>query len=163
MTKDVLVSVKGLHSVKGADSHTGPAGNKNPGQDEDDTVELISAGKYYFRNGKHYVEYEELEEETNTVIKNRITLRDRHLEVIRKAPFQTKMIFEENTKNTSWYNTPVGSMLAGFDVNEMQIRESDDLIEIGVDYALEINYEHVSDSHIQIRIMAKDSGLFHLT
>ncbi|MCD7736836.1 MAG: DUF1934 domain-containing protein [Lachnospiraceae bacterium] len=151
MTKDVLVSIKGLHSVKDAD----PA-------DADDMVEVFSAGKYYFRNGKHYVEYEELEEDSNTVIKNRITLRDRHLEVIRRGPFQSKMVFEENVKNESWYSTPAGSVLTGFDVEKMQVSEKDELIEISVDYGLEINYEHVADSSICIRIMAKDSGQFHL-
>jgi len=95
-------------------------------------------------------------------IKSRITLQDHRLEVIRRGTLYSKMIFEENTKNESWYLTPAGGIFAGFDVSRMQISESDELIEILVDYALELNYEHVSDSRVQIRIMAKDSGLFHI-
>lgn len=155
MTRDVLISVKGLHKVKENGAEAGGA--------SDDEVEVFSPGKYYFRNGKHYAEYEEPEDESGAVVKTRITLRDRRLEVLRRGPYNTKMIFEENTRNTSWYETPVGSVLAGFDVADMRVTESDDLIEIFVDYALELNYEHVADSRIRIRIMAKDSGLFHLT
>jgi len=149
MTKDVWISVKGLHHVK--DSGNGSA----EGAPEDE-VEVFSPGQYYFRNGKHYVEYEEMDEESGEVMKNRITLRGRHLEVLRRGSIYTKMIFEENTKNVSWYNTPAGNLLAGFDVGVMQVSESEDLIEITVDYALELNYEHVSDSRIQICIMTKD-------
>ncbi|MCD8336636.1 MAG: DUF1934 domain-containing protein [Lachnospiraceae bacterium] len=149
MTKDVWISVKGLHRVKESD-------NASAEEAKDDEVEVFSPGKYYLRNGKHYVEYEEMDEESGDVMKNRITLRDRHLEVLRRGAVYTKMIFEENTKNMSWYNTPAGNLLAGFDVGAMQVSESDELIEITVDYALELNYEYVSDSRIQIRIMTKD-------
>ncbi|MCD7832788.1 MAG: DUF1934 domain-containing protein [Lachnospiraceae bacterium] len=149
MTKDVWVSVKGLHHVKGA-------GNDSAEDVQDDEVEVFSPGTYHLRNGKHYVEYEEMDEESGEVMKNRITLRDRHLEVLRRGTVYTKMIFEENSKNVSWYNTPAGNLLAGFDVGAMQVSESEELIEITVEYALELNYEHVSDSRIRIRIMTKD-------
>jgi len=48
MTRDVLISIKGLHNVNDTESSQA---------EEDDEVELISPGRYYFRNEKHYVEY----------------------------------------------------------------------------------------------------------
>ena len=65
-------------------------------------------------------------------------------------------------KNMSWYGTPYGNMLAGIEVTGMDVQESEDLIDVNIDYILEMNYEHVSDAVIHIRIMAKDSGLFRL-
>ena len=44
MTEEVLISVKGLHTLEDT---------------QKDEVEVISAGKYYKRNGKHYVLFEE--------------------------------------------------------------------------------------------------------
>ena len=44
MTEDILISVRGMHALES----TG----------EDDEVEIFSAGKYYFKNGKHYVFYD---------------------------------------------------------------------------------------------------------
>ena len=48
MTKDVLVSVRGIHTTE-ADGETG-------------NVEVITAGIYYYKNNKHYVIYDELVE-----------------------------------------------------------------------------------------------------
>ncbi|MCD7766172.1 MAG: DUF1934 domain-containing protein [Lachnospiraceae bacterium] len=188
MTRDILISIKGLYSVR--DEETPPRESSAAGRtahaenaarlggaaegNSDDSVEVFSPGKYYFRNGKHYVEYEEPEDGDMTDgtsgtagasggdIKTRITLRGRRLEVIRKGIVNTKMVFEEGVKNTCWYDTVAGSLLMGIDVKKMQITESEELIEILVDYALEANYEHLTDNSIRIRIMAKDSGLFHL-
>ena len=43
MTKDVLVSVRGAHIADG----------------ETNNLEVIMAGSYYFKNGKHYIIYDE--------------------------------------------------------------------------------------------------------
>lgn len=147
MTEDILISVKGLHALEEAD---------------EEEVEVFSAGKYYFKNGKHYVLYDEMVEDTKTMVKNRITLKDGRLEVKKSGPVNALLVFEEEKKNNSWYNTPFGQLLAGIDVQSMRVKEQEDLIEIQVDYELEINYERVADCRIQIRIMAKDSGLFKL-
>ena len=147
MTEDILVSVKGLHTLE---------------TDGEDEIEVFSAGKYYLKNGKHYIMYEELVEETGEIVKNRITLRDGHMEVQKTGLMNTKMVFESEHKHMSWYNTPFGNMLAGIEVKDMQVSESENLIEIKVDYELEINYERIADCRILIRVMAKDSGLFSL-
>ena len=44
MTKDVLVSVRGAHIADG----------------ETNNLEVITAGSYYFKNGKHYIIYDEI-------------------------------------------------------------------------------------------------------
>lgn len=147
MTKDVLVSVRGLHTMEGA---------------TENEIEVISAGKYYNRNGKHYVIYEEAVEGTHEVVENCIKLQKGRLEVKKKGPMQTQLVFEKDKKNMSWYFTPYGNMMAGIEVTEMQVSESSDLLEVNVDYSLEMNYEHMADCSINIRVMAKDSGLFHL-
>ena len=85
------------------------------------------------------------------------------LEVQKKGLIDSKMIFEQDKKNTSWYNTPFGNLLAGTTVTDMSVKEADDLIDIHVKYELEVNYERVADCCIQIKVMAKDSGLFHIT
>ncbi|MDY3249016.1 MAG: DUF1934 domain-containing protein [Candidatus Choladocola sp.] len=147
MTEDIIVSVKGLHTMENVD---------------EEEIEVISAGKYYFKNGKHYILYEEMAEGSNEAIQNRITLRDGILEVRKKGPVSANMVFERGRKNMSWYNTPFGNLLAGVDVVSMEVTEEENLLEAVVQYELEVNYERVADCRIQIRVMAKDSGLFHL-
>lgn len=147
MTEDVLISVKGLHALDAAD---------------EEEVEVFSAGKYYFKNGKHYIFYDEMLEDTGTVVKNRITLKDGRMEVKKTGPFHSQLVFEEERKNNSWYNTPFGQLMAGIEVQSMRVKEEENLLEIRVDYNLEINYEPVAECQIQIKVMAKDSGLFKL-
>ena len=147
MTEDVLISVKGLHALDTAD---------------EEEVEVFSAGKYYFKNGKHYIFYDEMVEDTGTVVKNRITLKDGRMEVKKTGPFHSQLVFEEERKNNSWYNTPFGQLMAGIEVQSMRIKEEEKLLEIRVDYELEINYEKMAQCQIQIKVMAKDSGLFKL-
>ncbi len=50
MTKDVLVHISGLHLETDAD-----AGKEN------ETIEVIVPGFYYFKAGKHYILYEEID------------------------------------------------------------------------------------------------------
>ena len=47
MTKDVLLSIKGLQIGE---------------NEQNDTIEVISPGDYYFRNGRHFFMYEEVME-----------------------------------------------------------------------------------------------------
>ena len=49
MTKDVLITIRGVHTM----------------DEEDNDVEMIVRGDYYQKNGKHYVLYEELLEGFN--------------------------------------------------------------------------------------------------
>lgn len=148
MTGDVLISVKGMHMLN---------------SEQEEEIEVTSAGKYYFRNGRHYVLYEEITEDGQAVIKNRVKLSKDCLEVQKKGPVNSNMIFRRGEKSTSWYGTPFGEMLIGIEVTDMQFAEQEDQIEVKVEYVLEMNYEHVSDAGIRLKIMAKDKGLFRLS
>ena len=56
MTKDVLISISGVQLLEG----------------DTNDVELITAGDYYNKNGKHYIRYEEIQEGGEDVIQNTI-------------------------------------------------------------------------------------------
>lgn len=148
MTEDILISVKGFHTLDNTE--------------DDQEIEVFSAGKYYFKNGKHYILYEEQVEDSAEIIKNRITLKDGCMEVRKSGPVHSQMVFEQDRKNMSWYNTPFGDLMAGIRVTDMQITEEENLLDIHVSYQLEVNYERIADSKIEIRVMAKESGLFRL-
>ena len=108
MTEDVLISVKGLHTLEDA---------------QKDEVEVISAGKYYKRNGKHYVLFEEAVEGSSEPINSRIKLAQEYMEVHQKGAVNSQMVFERDRKNESWYGTPYGNMLAGIQVKNMKMEE----------------------------------------
>ena len=151
MTEDILISVRGLHTL-----------DIEQEEEETDELEMTMPGKYYFRNGKHYVLFEETDEESQSVVKNRFKLSEDRLEISKKGAINTTMTFQLVDNSSSWYGTPVGDVQLGIEVTDMQLMEGEDEIEMNVAYALEMNSEHVSDSRIRLRIMERNKGLFRI-
>ena len=147
MTKDVLVKISGLQFV---------------GEEDNDSIEVITSGTYYKKNDKHYVLYEEVMEGTTDITKNVIKIGDNFMEVTRKGPASVHMVFEKDKKNVSYYYTPFGNLLIGIDAKQIQIDESEMDINVKVNYGLEINYEHVADCHITVDVKSKEARDFKL-
>ena len=151
MTEDILISVRGLHTL-----------DIEQEEEETDELEMTMSGKYYFRNGKHYLLFEETDEESQSVVKNRFKLAPDRLEISKKGATNTTMTFQRGEKSSSWYGTPVGDVQLGIEVTEMELTEGEDEIEMNVAYALEMNSEHVSDARIRLRIIERNKGLFRI-
>ena len=139
MTKEVLISISGLQFELNSE----------------EPVEVISVGEYYFRNGKHYIIYEELQmEEGNScdMTKNTIKISDHQVDIIKKGCNNVHMIFELNKKNVTFYNTPFGDLLIGLYTTSIQLSENKDELVVGLEYALDINSNHISDCSITMRV-----------
>ena len=146
MTKDVLISIRGFQIV----------------DDDDDAqpVELIAPGQYYCRNGKHYVLYDEVDEDDGSITKNRIKIQDDYVGITKKGVSNTNMIFEKNKKNQTFYKTPYGQMLIGVNTRHLQVDFEEDKIAVQIDYELDVNHEPMADCKIRMNIVSKDSGKF---
>lgn len=140
MTKDVLISVKGLQFGEG---------------EQEDELESITSGTYYLKNGNHYVLYEEASEGFEETSKNMLKFKPHELTLTKKGLVNVQMVFEENRKNMSNYNTPYGDIMIGIDTRSVMVEEKEEDIHVQVDYALEVNYEHFADCKIDIHIRAK--------
>jgi len=147
MTKDVLVKISGLQFA---------------GEEDSDSVEVITSGTYYKKNGKHYVLYDEVMEGTTEITKNVIKIGSDSMEVTRKGPATVHMVFEKDKKTVSYYYTPFGNLLIGIDAKSIRIEESDLDINVKVNYGLEINYEYVADCHITVDVKSKEARDFKL-
>lgn len=143
MTKDVLISIAGLqYEMEG-----------------DEAIEMISAGEYYFRNHKHYVIYEELLEESESItstVKCSIKITNERIEVIKKGPAAVHMIFEIGQNHMTYYSTPFGDLMIGVTTKSIELHEKEHLIEAKLTYALDMNYQFVSDCNLVIKIMARE-------
>lgn len=150
MTKDVLLSISGLQFAA---------------KDEEDMepVEMITAGDYYKKNGKHYILYDEVMEGFDGNTKNIIKLTEDSLDITKKGISNVHMVFEKNKKNVSYYNTPFGSLLIGIDAKSVDIAETESHIDVKIKYNLEVNYEHLADCSITMSIQSKESGNFTLS
>ena len=133
MKENVILHISGLHSTDG----------------DDDSVEMINAGKYYNRNGKHYIKYQESLED-GIVCDNMIKISKNEVEFIRKGIMNTHMVFTMGNKNMNYYETPFGSMTMGIDTSNLEVAETENKIDVDIYYALDMNCQHISDCHVNI-------------
>lgn len=141
MTKDVLISISGLHYDTMDDS------------DEGQPVEVVTPATYYLKNEKHYVVYDEMVEGFSGVIKNTIKISGDNLFEIRKSGIaDTHMVFEKDRINMTSYATPYGDMMVGIHTKDMEVLVKDEEIKVKIQYALDVNNEPLSDCEINVHI-----------
>jgi len=148
MTKDVLVSIKGLQF---ADNDVRASAD----DEEIENIETICPGEYFYRNGGHFILYDELADGFLEPIKNTIKLRDKEFTISKKGPLNTQMVFSEGKKTLTDYCTPFGDIMIALDTKTVETKESEDELYIYIEYGLEANYQFIADCHITVHIMAK--------
>ena len=149
MTKEVLVTIRGMQFTKQEEGDLEP-------------IEVIMAGDYYRKNNKHYVIYDEVIEGFDGTTRNIIKLQEDCVDIIKKGVANVHMTFEKNKKNVTCYDTPYGSLMLGINYKNIDIHEEEDDIQVKVEYALELNYEHLANCNIRMAIQSKESSKFHI-
>ena len=138
MNKEVIINISGLQL---------DAGTEEP-------IELMTTGDYYLKNGKHYVIYDELTDDSQ-VVKNRLKISPKVVEVTKKGASSSHMVFERGKENLTYYDTPFGSLLLGINTSKIDLEEKEDSMALHIDYGLSINSAHVSDCSIDVSIASK--------
>lgn len=149
MTQDVLVTITGLHATE------------QPGvtASDEDTIEIITPANYYFKNGKHYILYDEVVEGFPGVTKNTIKIvGEDFLEVKKSGITNSDMVFERDRINVSQYDTPYGKMQVGVHTRHMDIDVQEDLITIEVIYELDVDREALASCKISMKIQSRGTG-----
>lgn len=139
MTKDVLLSIKGLYTEDNED---------------EDAIETLAPAEFYVKEGVYYLFFEEIIDDTTGITKSRIKYSDKCFELTRKGELSVHLLFEEGKKTLNTYQMPYGTLVVGLDTKHIEKDESEDEIKIGIEYAMEINYQQVSDNTIEVVIKA---------
>lgn len=139
MTKEVLVQVSGMQYE---------VDSENP------TV-LVAAGTYYLKNGKHYILYDEIDDD-GQVSKNVIKISEQAVEVIRKGVVASHMVFEKGKENLTYYDVPYGSILMSIYTSKIQfVEKSSSRMELEIEYRLSVDGNYLSDCKIDITVTAQ--------
>lgn len=141
MTKEVLIHMKGLQTLEGE-------------QSQEEPLELITVGEYYFRNDTHYLLFEEMLEGFREPTHNMIKIRQGKMEVRKKGVVDVQMIFERSKKNLAFYKTPFGTMEMEI-ATKIAVAEEEDCLQIRAEYALGMNGNPVADCLMQVRVTPK--------
>lgn len=135
MTKEVLISITGLQQEIS----------------DEEPVEIISVGEYYYRNGKHYIMYEDMLVD-DQLSKNIIKIAPNQVDISKKGAASVQMVFEVNKKNATMYATPFGELSIGIFTTKMELQEEENCINLDLEYSLDMNYNHLSDCSIQLSV-----------
>ena len=141
MTKDVLISISGIHMVEGDES----------GED----VELITTGTYYVKNGTRYLLYDEVMEGLDQPVKNVVKIREDSLEIIKRGGVNVHMTFRRGMTVMSSYVTPFGELMVGITTEKLRKEETEDRLNLRVDYLLDLNGQQVSRCHIVLGVSSR--------
>ena len=142
MDKEVLIHVSGLQTIDA--------------EGEQEPIEIVVPGEYYFRNGSHYLRYEEIMEDFVEPTINYIKISPKGMEVRKKGVVNVHMVFEQGKKNMTYYTTPYGTIEMGIAATNLNLEEGDSSLNMKVDYALDMNQEHVADCYLAIKAQPKD-------
>ena len=137
MDENVVIKISGLQIVE----NTG------------DNVEVIAKGKHYLKKDKHYLLYEEYENDENTKTSNMIKFNNDIVEITRKGQVDGKQIFQENQKKQSLYSTPMGDLLIEVLTKEIEVSDDDDDVNLKIKYQIHVDGNKVSDNEIDISAM----------
>ena len=134
MTKEVLVSIKGTQCMDG----------------EDDSIEIITAGTCYNKNGKWYVLYDEAVEGIEAATHNTVKIAKDKIEVIKKGLVDSRMVYEYGKKHNCNYVTPMGLIILGITTTALTVTEQEDRLEVLIEYSLEMNGEYVAGCRLEL-------------
>lgn len=140
MSEKVLFSIKGLHSIVGD-----PDGKP-------DEIEVINVADYYIKEGTRYIMYEEIMEGTEQPTKNIVKIKNDQVEITKKGAVNVRMYFEKGKSDDTSYLTPEGQISMSMDTKDVSVQEKENTLLVEIEYAMKINYVHVADCKIEMKI-----------
>lgn len=141
MTKEVKLRIRGIQMQN---------------SDAADNVEVVSVGKMYERDGFVCIAYDEVvKEEENGVVqvaKNLLKIRDDQVEVIKKGPTESHMVFVPERTTYTYYSTPLGELEIGIYTNSLEKVKLPDGFHLKLQYDLELNQTFISKCNVDVVI-----------
>ncbi|MBO5158224.1 MAG: DUF1934 domain-containing protein [Lachnospiraceae bacterium] len=141
MTKDIILTISGLHATDG---------------DSDAPIETMTPAQYYFKNGKHYVVYDEMIEGLEGAVKSTIKFTENQVELLRSGMASTRMVFQPGHENMVIYQTPMGPLSISLYTEEIVSEIGEERIKLEIEYSLKTEGIVVSESTVNIEVFPKE-------
>jgi len=124
MSKNVIINVKGIQTDNDNDSNT---------------LELITEGKYYQKGSNYFITYKESEVTGMAGTTTTLKVGDGVVTLMRFGKVNSQFVFQKGQKHISSYETEYGNFTIGVFANNVDINISDTGGEIRVGYQVEID------------------------
>lgn len=141
MMKDVIISI---------------TGTQNFTQASEDSVELVTDGKYTFADGHGELTYMESELTGMEGTKTSFIFTPTEVILSREGTLTSRMIFREGQKNTFLYDTPFGSATMGLDTHKITSSLGPGGGDMEIDYI--VDFDHAMVGRNSFHINVKEQG-----
>ena len=141
MTKDIIITISGLHDNEGT---------------TDEPIETMTPGQYFFKNGKHYVVYDEVMEGLEGTLKSTIKFTENQVELIRNGAASARMVFQPGQEHMVIYQTPMGPLSISLYTEEIVSEIKEEKMSLKIDYSIKTEDVVVSESTVNIEICPKE-------
>lgn len=141
MTKEIILTISGIHDTDGM---------------EDETIEIITPGQYYIKNGKHYVLFEEVMEGIQGSIRSILKFTDDRIELLRNGPTTTRMIFQRDKEYQTIYTTPMGPLSLSVYTEALNLKIGENQMNADIRYSLKADGQLISESMLHLNVCPKE-------
>lgn len=120
---------------------------------EASSIEVVSVGRHYYKNGVNYVLYDEQAEgsaQTSVMLK----IMDDKITLIRRGEIQHEQSFMKDQRCPSEYITPYGRLPMTVVTKELRIHYGAVSGDVNVKYDLEVGGKWTSENELSILICA---------
>lgn len=145
MTKDIIITISGLHDNEGV---------------TDAPIETMTPGQYFFKNGKHYVVYDEIIEGLEGSLKSTIKFTEDQVELIRNGAASARMVFQPGQEHMIIYQTPMGPLSISVYTEDIDSEIGEEKMSLKIDYSIKTEDVVVSESTVNIEICPKELAKF---
>ncbi|MCH5251517.1 MAG: DUF1934 domain-containing protein [Lachnospiraceae bacterium] len=121
-----------------------------------DQIQVVSVGQMYEKDNFTCVTYDEVvDEEENgvvQVVKNLIKINDEQVEVIKKGPVKSHMVFVPEQTTYTYYSTPIGELEVGVHTRSIDRSKRSNGFGLKLRYDLEMNQSFISSCSVNIAV-----------
>ncbi len=122
-------------------------------------IEMTALGEHYFRNGKHYIIYEDTTLDEGAAASTMLKVAADSLTLTRRGAVEQEQRFSPQRESRSRYRTPFGDLDLCVATQRLDIAYGSISGSIDVAYDLHINGEWQSANELHIEVAADASEL----
>lgn len=132
-------------------------GTQNYGkEDGDDSIELVTDGKYSFSGGRGEIFYSESEFTGMEGTSTHLTVSPLEVVLRREGSVTSSTVFREGERNAFLYDTPYGRAIMGVDTRKIAVNFDEHGGEMVIDYVVDMDHAVFGRNKFRINVREQD-------
>lgn len=124
-------------------------------EDDGDSIEVVTPGKFYKEDNCYYAVYEETEISGMMGTTTTLKMDEEKFTLIRTGTTNTEMNFKKYVRDLTLYNTPHGALDLTVDTKELKMSVDNSGGNVFIDYDMIIGNQQILSTTLEINIKAQ--------